>query len=114
MTTWKSLLAVLLVGACSAEDPDAQTAQAQAPTPVRISDAEAEKALVGVKVSEPSLCDESCRDRDPALFTDLDAFRKSECEAMTGTAACPGAAPGGAASRQGHAGDAGGESRPTR
>jgi hypothetical protein len=114
MTTWKPLLALLLMGACAAEHPDAQMAQAQAPTPVRVSDAEAEKALVGVKLSEPRLCDESCRDRDPALFTDLDAVRKSECEATKGTGACPGATPGGAASRQGQAGEAGGESRPTR
>jgi hypothetical protein len=112
MTTWKPLPALLLVGACAAEHPDAQTAQA--PTPVRISDAEAEKALVGVKLSEPRLCDESCRDRDPALFTDLDAFRTSESEAKKGTGACPGAAPGGAASRQGQAGEANSESRPTR
>ena|SRR6478735_2160797 len=91
MTTWKSLLALLLlVGACASEHPDAQTAQA--PAPVRVSDAEAEKALAGVKLSEPRLCDESCRDRDPALFTDLDAFRKSECEATKGTGACAGAA----------------------
>jgi|SRR6478609_1178410 len=89
MTTWKSLLALLLIAACAVEHPDAETVQAQAPTPVRISDAEAEKALVGVKVSEPRLCDESCRDRDPALFTDLDAFRKSDCEATKGTGPCP-------------------------
>ncbi len=80
MTSWKSLLALLLVSACAVEHPDAQKAQAQAPQPVRITDAEAEKALVGVRLSEPRLCDDSCWDRDPALFTDLDAFRKSECE----------------------------------
>jgi hypothetical protein len=113
MTSSKSPLALLLMGACAWEHPEAQKKQARAPTPVRISDAEAEKALVGVKLSEPRLCDESCSDRDPALFTDLDAFRKSEGEPTKGTGACTGVAPVASAGGQGQAKGAEDESWPT-
>lgn len=105
MTSWNSLLALLLVSACGAENSDAQKeaqvrAQAPmlAPKPVRITDAEAEKKLKGVKLAEPRLCEESCWDRDPALFTDLDAFRESECAKNANT--CSRGASGGAPSRR--------------
>lgn len=107
MPRLKSLLALLPVIACAVERPDAQPALAQAPTPVRITDAEAEKALIGVKLSEPRLCDDGCWDRDPALFTDLDAFRNSECEGSKETSACPHAASKGSNPGQGQAGEAG-------
>lgn len=101
MKSWKSLLALLFVSACTMESSGTQKeaqvraqAQALAPKPIRISDAEAEKKLAGVKLAEPRLCDESCWDRDPALFTDLDAFQASECEKDAST--CPQRASGGA------------------
>jgi len=112
MTSWKSLLALLFVNTCAVENPDPQKeaqvrtqASALAPKPVRISDAEAEKKLAGVKLSEPRLCDESCWDRDPALFTDLDAFRRSEC--AKDAIDCPHGASGGEAPAQGPAVQAG-------
>lgn len=112
MTSWKPLLALLCVSACAGENSDAQKeahvraqAQALAPKPVRITDAEAEKKLAGVKLAEPRLCDESCWDRDPALFTDLDAFIKSEC--AKDASACQRGASGGAPPAKGHRGEAG-------
>lgn len=105
MTSWKVPLALLLVSACAVAHPDAQKGQAQAPKPVRISNTEAEKKLAGVKLAEPRLCDESCWDRDPALFTDLDAFIRSEC--AEDPSACPQAKSDGALPKQGQAGGAG-------
>ena len=112
MTSWKSLLALLFVSACAVENPNPQKeaqvraqAQALAPKPVRITDAEAEKKLAGVKLSEPRLCDGGCWDRDPALFTDLDAFIRSEC--AKDPSACPRAPSDGALSAQAQAGEAG-------
>jgi hypothetical protein len=67
MRSWKWLPAMLFVNACSAASPDTQEkeahvraeARARAPRPVRISDAEAEKKLSGIKLAEPRLCDDS-------------------------------------------------------
>jgi hypothetical protein len=105
MRSWKSLvLASVFVSACAGENSDGQKearvrmqARTLAPRPVRVADSEAEKKLAGVKLGEPRLCDESCWDRDPALFTDLDAFIKSECAEDAG--ACPRIAPSGASPR---------------
>jgi hypothetical protein len=96
MIRWKWLLSLLSVSSCALETPSPQQKEAEvraqarslAPTPVRMSDAEAEKKLAGVKVGEPSLCDDSCWDRDPSLFTDLDAFIASECETGRDPKAC--------------------------
>lgn len=107
MTSLKPILALLLVTACAVEHPDAQPPPAQAPKPIRITDAQAEKALVGVELSAPRLCDQSCWDRDPALFTDLDAFRKSECEGSEEASACARAAFENAHDDHGQARDAG-------
>ena len=111
MTSWRLLLALLFVSACAGENSDAHKeaqvraqAPARAPKPMRITDAEAEKKLAGVKLAEPRLCDESCWDRDPALFTDLDAFMKSEC--ATDASACARGASGGAPPAGGHGGEA--------
>ena len=79
MTSWKVVVILLFVSACAGERPEAHRLQSRAPKPVKVPDAEAERALAGVKLSNPVLCDESCLDRDPALFTDLDAFREAEC-----------------------------------
>jgi hypothetical protein len=98
------------VSACALETPgalkEAQVrAQALAPTPVRITHAEAEKKLAGVTLSEPRLCNDSCWDRDPALFTDLDAFITSEC--AKDPHVCPRAPSEGALPAHGQAREAG-------
>lgn len=112
MTRLKPLLALLFVSACAGENSEphkeAQVrarAQSLAPKPVRVTDTEAAKKLAGVKLAEPRLCDESCWDRDPALFTDLDAFIQFEC--AKDASACPRGGPAGAPPVKNHRPQAG-------
>ena len=80
MRSSNPLLALLLVTACAVERPEPQKPGQE--RPVKVSDAEAEKALGGAKLAKPRLHDESIA-RDPDSFVDLDAFIKSEKDGNT-------------------------------
>jgi len=79
MKSWRiGLLALTLLPACAGDALEPQTRSEE--RPVRVSDAEAAKALGSAKPAEPRLHDPSVN-RDPSLFVDLDAFIKSEKQA---------------------------------
>ncbi len=109
MTSWKSFIALLLVNTCALNPNPEKEAQVRAqaetlaPKPVKITHAEAQKKVAGVKLAEPRLCDDNCWDRDPALFTDLDAFTRAEC--AEDPSACPRAPSDGALHARGQAGE---------
>lgn len=105
MKTWKiPLLVLTFLPACAV---DASESPKPSPErPVRISAAEAEKALGSAKPAEPRLHDPGTY-RDPSLFVDLDAFIQSERDGK------PGLAPSAAAAKP-HVGVRGSRDRPRR
>jgi hypothetical protein len=102
------LLVLTFLPACAVDAPETQKASQE--QPVRISDAEAEKALGSAKAAAPRLHDPAIY-RDPSLFVDLDAFIRSEKEGKPSIApkaatAKPRVEAGDPALAEGHAGEA--------